>query len=91
MNYKIKNITDLNGEKRTDGRYPLRIGRIIDGENSIVKVGLCAVLVYLTDENGEECIGKCLRTSPIQSLYIDYDNMDITFETLNSIYKLELV
>lgn len=91
MYYKIKNITDLNGVKRTEGRYPLRIGRIIDGEESIIQVGSPAFLVYMTDEKGDMLVGKCLRTSTVQDMYINYENMDIEFKTLNSIYSLELI
>lgn len=90
MNYKIKKITHLNGAERTDGRYPLRIGRIISSE-SIIKVGSPAVLLYLTDENGEECFGKYLRTSTVQSINHNFENMDIEFTTHNSIYVLESV
>lgn len=91
MNYKIRKITDLNGEERTDGRYPLRKGRVIDGEESIIKVGRCAILFYLKDENGEEYTGRYLRTSEVQALNINYETMEIEFETLNSIYSLEVV
>lgn len=89
MNYKIKKITHLDGTERTDGRYPLRVGRIVSGEDSVIVIGLPAILSYMTDENGEECVGKYLRTSIVHSIDHDYTNMDIKFTTHNSIYVLE--
>ena len=93
--YKIKSILH-NGRKgerntlRTDGRYPLRIGRIVEIDTKNLLVGDQLVLDYVKDENGNDYIGFSLYCSVILDWDYVFDNR-IRIETYNSIYELEEV
>lgn len=97
--YRIKSIlhSGRKGERntpRTDGRYPLRIGRIIELNANInngdIVVGLPLVIKYVQDENGNDYRGFCLHTSKVVDWDYVFDNV-IRIETCNSIYELERV
>lgn len=75
------------GEKRTDGRYPMRIGCEIEYLRPIV-VGNCAYLGYIKDNEGNEKDGY-LRTSTVVSCNAGRDTDVI--ETLNSVYIISKV
>ena len=92
--YKIKSIlhSGKKGERntpRTDGRYPLRIGRIIelndDIKNGDIISNMPFVLKYVKDENGNDYNGY-LQTSKVIDWDFVYENV-IRIETLNSIYE----
>lgn len=91
--YKIKSIlhTGRKGEKgtpRTDGRYPLRIGRIVELDvNTLIK-DTQLVLDYVKDENGNDYRGYHLQCSSIKDWDYVYNDR-INIETCNSIYELE--
>lgn len=91
--YKITSIkhTGRKGQRntpRTDGRYPLRIGRIVELDVNNLAEGYQLVLDYVKDENGNDYRGKALYCSLIKDwdfIYVDR----IRIETCNSIYELE--
>jgi hypothetical protein len=76
-------ITDLKRKERTDGRYPLRKGCIVDIIH-LVK-GSCMLLLYIKDNEGNDKAG-ILRTSTVQD-FTWYEEK-IAVRTLNSIYYL---
>ena len=82
--YRIADITK-DGKTRTDGRYPLRIGSLV--EILFMWVGISLVLSYLEDADGNKKAGF-LRTSLITEVDGDCSSDVITVTTLNSIYTL---
>lgn len=84
--YKIKSITGKDGNERTDGRYPLRIGCI--GKVYFLEVGKVMVFEYLKDNQGNEKDGY-LRTSTMEN-YERYENGMMVY-TMNSVYYLEKI
>ena len=88
--YKIMEIQDTKGNTRTDGRYPLRIGSIIEFVYPFIPMkGIVALFSYIKDNEGNEKQGT-LRTSTIQKIYNDEEDSSILIiETLNSIYILK--
>ena len=95
MNYRIKSIlhSGRRGERntpRTDGRYPLRINRIVEFTDKDIVVGIPFLLRYIKDENGNDYTGFCLTTSKVIDWDYVYDN-SIRIETYNSIYEFERV
>lgn len=93
--YKIKSILHSGrkgkrGEPREDGRYPLRIGRLVEVDTKDLIVGDQLILDYVKDENGNDYKGFSLYCSAIKDW--DYMYVDrIHIETNNSIYELEEV
>ena len=85
MNYKITSITK-DGEPRTDGRYPLRIGCI--GSIYQLVAGCCFIFAYSKDADGNDK-GGYLRTSTVTGIKHEARHIEIT--TLNSVYKLALI
>ena len=93
--YKIKSILysgskGKRGTPREDGRYPLRIGRIVELDVKDLKEGIPLILHYVKDENGNDYRGYHLVCSAIKNWDYVYDNV-IRVETNNSIYELEEV
>lgn len=97
--YRISSIlhSGRKGERnthRTDGRYPLRIGRIVelndDIKNGDIISNMPFILKYVKDENGNDYRGYCLQTSRVVDWDFVFENR-ISIETLNSIYELEKV
>lgn len=91
--YKITSIkhTGNKGKRntpRTDGRYPLRIGRIVELDATTLMEGDQLVLDYVVDENGNDYSGMSLYCSIIKDWDFVYENR-IWIETRNSIYELE--
>ena len=84
--YFIENITRRNGETRTDGKYPNRIGSTITflGE---VKVGEPAYFRYIKYNNGELVEDHITRTSRVDDL--EWFNNKFYIYTRNSIYKFK--
>lgn len=91
--YKIKSISHsgikgTRGLPRTDGRYPLRIGRIVRIDISYLVEGTPLILEYVKDENDNNYSGYFLKCSRIQNIHIISENL-FTVETNNTIYEFE--
>lgn len=82
-------ITDIvyadTGKTRTDGRYPLRIGSIVEFYFKPV-VGECMYLSYVADNQGNPKEGY-LRTSVVKNI-IEVGSV-IAVYTANSVYYFE--
>lgn len=84
--YKIIDIKyKETNQTRTDGRYPIRIGSIIEFYIEPT-INQCGFLAYVYDNEGNNKEGV-LRTSLIDKLEYIENKMIIT--TCNSIYILE--
>jgi len=83
--YLVQDITYKNGETRTDGRYPNRIGSVVQFLN-LPSVGEPLVFRYVKYNNGECVEDHVTRTSRVD----DYDEFSHTGYTIvytrNSIY-----
>ena len=93
--YKIKSIlhSGRKGERNTtriDGRYPMRIGRIVEFDPKDIVIGQCFWFDYIKDENGNDYRRYEFRTSFVKDWDYVYDNV-IRIETNNSIYEFERV
>ena len=80
--YRITKITDREGKDRTDGRYPLRIGRLCT--KPYIKIGFPMWMLYLENADGSDYSGKVYATSPIVEETEIEDSLTVT--TKNSIY-----
>ena len=94
MKYKIINISHTGnsgkrGETRKDGRYPLRIGRIVDLDIQKIRVGELMNLNYLLDTDGSNYGGKHLITSSVTNL--NKLERKLIIETVNSIFEFEKI
>ena len=88
MKFLIEDITRKTGETRTDGKYPKRIGSIIEFLNP-VEIGEPAYFRYIKYNNGE--LSKD-HESPISRVDdIEWYNDKFFIYTRNSIYKLKPV
>jgi hypothetical protein len=83
--FKIVSITQ-NGEPRTDGRYPLRVG--CTGRFALLTEGLSVLFEYLTDAEGNEKSGT-LRTSVATEIV--HEARHIVVKTLNSVYTFSMI
>ena len=95
MEYRIKRILHagsegVRGTERTDGRYPLRIGRTINLDIDSIKIGQPFILWYLKNADGSDYSNKWLPTSNVVGIH-GLDGAFICVETLNSIYEFEAV
>ena len=93
--YRIKSIlhSGVDGERgthRTDGRYPLRINRIVEFDEKDIVCGERFCLNYVTDENGNDYRGWYKRTSYVVDWDYVFDNR-IRIETYRTIYEFERV
>ena len=93
MEYEIIGISHSQPENvlwnpRTDGRYPMRIGRIIDLDRSRIVEDESAILAYVRDADGSPYDGY-LHTSIVKNIQGTGDTIFI--ETMNSIYALRKV
>ena len=86
--YRIIRITDLDGNDRTDGRYPLRIGRICKKPKAVN--GGHMILEYLRNRDGSDYSNKILYESVVSNV-CSYDNGNIVVYTTDSIYTFEKV
>ena len=87
--YRIVDIRDARTRNtRLDGRYPLRIGRIVEKPN--VHIGLPMILNYIRNADGTDYSGMTLRTSRVISNYTN-EKGNIVVETMNSVYEFEVV
>lgn len=81
MSYKITSITDRNGNPRTDGHYPLRIGRTCMKPE--VRIGEPMSIQYVANADGSPYDGV-LNTSMVVSCLETADIIIVT--TRNSVY-----
>lgn len=93
MEYEIIGISHSQPDNvlwnpRTDGRYPMRIGRIIDLDRSRIIEDESAILAYVRDADGSP-YDRYLHTSIVQGIREIGDTIFI--ETMNSIYALRKV
>lgn len=93
--YKIESVLHSGtkgkrGEKREDGRYPLRVGRIVLLDQEEVEIGKPLVLDYVTDENGNDYSGHYLFCSRVKEKHVLPDGI-LQIETGNSIYVLKAI
>lgn len=93
--YRIKSIvhSGVDGERytpRTDGRYPLRINRIVEIDERDIIIGKTFCLKYVTDENGNDYRGFKKRTSYVVDWDFIYDDR-LYIETYRTIYEFEKV
>lgn len=93
MLYRIKSIKHSeNLSDRTDGRYPKRIGRIVDLDIDGIAYSqrniLPMIIRYVKDEYGND-YPYTLRTSTV----LNYEVLEntVTVNTRNSIYEFEKV
>ena len=85
--YRIVDIRDANTRQtRTDGRYPLRIGRIVKEPKP--HLGIPMVIEYLRNSDGSDYSGMNLRTSRVCASYVNYKH-NLVVETMNSTYEFE--
>lgn len=84
--YRIEMITGSDGNERTDGRYPLRKGCLVNIYN--LKAGEVMMLEYIKDKEGNPKEGY-LKTSIVD----DYENygVGITVYTMKSVYYLKRI
>lgn len=87
--YRIVDIRDrITQQTRSDGRYPLRIGRIIKKPNPHTLMPM--FIEYIRNADGSDYSGMVLRTSRV--IYHSADeNGKIVAETMNSVYEFEPV
>lgn len=81
--YYIDNITRKDGETRTDGRYPNRIGSTIEFLEGVV-AGEPAYFRYVKYNNGELVEDHITRTSRVDDY--GWENDKFCIYTRNSIY-----
>ena len=92
MLYRITKITHTGtfGEKgtnRTDGRYPLRIGRIVEMKYDSIEISVPTTLHYVRDSDGSPLIFKYIRTSDVVSK--SKNNNKVVITTRNSVFEFE--
>lgn len=86
--YRIIEITGNDGYPRTDGRYPLRIGRICSQPKPTK--GSPLFVEYLRERDGSDYFGW-LRTSKVIDFEISDTKDKIVVQTKNSRYVFEKV
>lgn len=87
--YRIVDIRSIKtGHTRLDGRYPLRIGRIVEKPHA--HIGLPMILNYIRNADGTDYSGMTLRTSRVITTYTN-EKGNIVVETMNSTYEFEVV
>ena len=100
MLYKIKSIKhsgtcDERNTDRTDGRYPLRIGRIVNLDVDYIEIGLPLVLRYVKDSDGTPMKFSLLKTSNVVEVTsvgeLGINPLRVIVETENSIFEFERV
>lgn len=87
VEYRIVDIRDANTRQtRTDGRYPLRIGRIVKEPKP--HLGIPMNIEYLRNSDGSDYSGMTLRTSRVCGSFIN-EKCNLVVETMNSAYEFE--
>lgn len=80
-NYKVVSITDREGNPRTDGRYPNRIGRICTKPS--VRIGEQMVIQWVSNADGTPFFGELITSTAISCTEI---KGKITVTTRHSVY-----
>lgn len=84
--YRIIDIWDSKTKMtREDGRYPLRLGRIVKEPKP--SIGMPMILEYLRNADGTDYSGRSLRTSRVIEIREKTGILEV--ETMNSIYVFE--
>lgn len=100
MLYKIKSIKHSGtcGERdtdRTDGRYPLRIGRVVELDVDYIEIGFPLILRYIKDSDGTPMKFSLLKTSDVVQVTsigeLWTNPLDVIVKTENSIFEFERV
>lgn len=75
---------------RTDGRYPLRVGRVCKLEQ--VDMGLPLIIRWVKDQNGNDYCGtlRCSKVKGLSQSITPKENI-FTVETINTIYRFKIV
>lgn len=85
--YRIVDIRDaMTRQTRTDGRYPLRIGRIVKEPKP--HIGIPMFVEYIRNADGSDYSGMTLRTSRVCGSFIN-EKGNLVVETMNSAYEFE--
>lgn len=89
MEYRIKSIKHsgrkgLRGTNRTDGRYPDRVGRVVELEPTECEIGFPFMLSYIRLADGSDYSNMCLRCSRLVKITDTGDTVIV--ETNNTIY-----
>ena len=82
--YRIIDISK-DGATRTDGRYPLRIGCVV--EILVIDIGFPMIFKHTAAARGNGKSGY-LQTSRIVKIESDSELNNIVIDTLNSVYTL---
>lgn len=85
-NYRVVSITDREGNPRTDGKYPLRIGRTCTKPD--VRIGAPMIIQWVSKQDGTPYFGE-LMTSMAIAVLERADSLKVT--TRNSIYTFKKV
>ena len=85
--YRLFEITTRDGLRRRDGRYPQRIGSLVQIEEAYLTEGIPLALEYIEDGKGNPKQGV-LTTSPIVNIGHDVLRSQIGVTTRNSVYHL---
>lgn len=96
MKYKIKSIkhSGTYGERnsdRKDGKYPERIGRIIDFEPTEYEIEFPLILKYLELADGSDYSNRFLRCSKLVNISSTINDEIVLAETNNTIYEFERI
>lgn len=84
--YRIIDIWDSKTKMtREDGRYPLRLGRIVKEPKP--SIGMPMILEYLRNADSTDYSGRSLRTSRVIEIREKTGILEV--ETMNSIYIFE--
>lgn len=94
MEYKINRILHsgtkgIRGIERTDGRYPMGIGRTVDLNLDDIQNGYPMILNYIKNADGSDYSNMYLRTSCVSTII--KMPRTVTIETLNSIFEFEKI
>lgn len=92
MLYKIKQILHSGacgdfGMERTDGRYPKRIGRIVEIDSDKIQLEEPMVIEYVKEPDGTPIEGLYLYTSYVVSTSKGINTLKV--QTENSVYIFE--
>lgn len=83
--YKIVDIQHKDGKTRDDGKYPQRIGSIV--EMKYLQTGIPVYLEYISGNDGKHKEGY-LKTSTVEDVRFNDDSGIYIVKTLNSVYFL---
>ena len=88
MKYLIENITFKNGNTRTDGKYPYRIGSIVEIQSDII-IGYPLYFKYIKYNNEEIAENHITRTSRVDDFDFYSHPGYLLIYTRNSVYHFK--